>query len=160
MIVYVLFGLLALLFVTGIICSWAEGHPGPLVVCVILGAVIQLPTISFYAHAVDDVGFMSQINNRIAMVEVELNKLDQQIKDAESAYSRTSNDSMEMGSIKVQANADSPVATLLVTRMTVVEKLISYKDSKFKMLAKITANCLGPMSKARTMFIDGYCSQD
>ena len=163
MFTYVLFTIALMLFVLAVVmlvCSVSDTDMiGPGVFMIVMTFVPLTPVLGLYSHATNDIFFMSQINNRIEMVETEFGKLDAQIKAAETVYKTATPDITPTGSINVTANADSPISTLLQTRMIVVEKLISYKDKRFKKLAEITANCLGPMSATRTLFFDGYCEQ-
>lgn len=152
MLAYLLLLIAAMVFVLGVWImkiSTGDGAAGGFLVCII-GLALIFPLGTYYSDAVDDVGFMSQINNRIEMVETELGKLDAEIKATGVVNVSTVYPTITL-------NADSPVATLLHTRMAVANKLIDYKDSKLMRLAIIKANCIGPMSAARTLFIDGYC---
>ena len=91
-----------------------------LIVSAFYVAAFLIPTLIWANTIADKVGHLTQIEPRVAMVQKQIDILDKKLLV------------VDLKQEQLTLNADSPIATLIITRKEMVNKLIKYRDKEYK----------------------------
>jgi hypothetical protein len=127
--------------------KWFKGTDGFSIFMLVPAAICLAWPLLVYTSAVATVSNMMQIDNRIKVVADEIALLDKRL------------DTIVFTNTGITLNADTPVASMIKTRMKMTAKLISYKDGKFILNEQMLRSCLGLMSAVTNLSFADRCDK-